>query len=139
MPTCYLGLGSNLRFPKRQLRMAIQSMQRIKNLYIKDISSFYFNKPVGKKSQPMFYNLVIKIESKLPPKALLRELKAIEIQQNRITKIKWGARTIDIDILLYGDVKINTPNLKIPHPEMYNREFVMIPLAEIKELSTLPS
>lgn len=135
MPTCYLGLGSNLKFPIRQLRLAIKSIQRIKNTYIKGISSFYYNKPIGKKAQPMFYNLVIKMESNIPPFTLLKELKAIEEQQNRITKVKWGARTIDIDILLYGNYKINTPNLTIPHPEMLNREFVLIPLEELTEPS----
>lgn len=133
MPTCYLGLGSNLKFPKRQLRMALKSIQRLNKVYIKDISSFYYNKPIGRKSQPMFYNLVIKIESSLSPNAMLKELKTIELKQNRIKKIKWGARTIDIDILLYGNLVINTQNLKIPHPEMHNREFVMLPLAEISD------
>lgn len=134
MPTCYLGLGSNLKSPIRQLRLAIKSIHRLKNTYIKEISSFYYNKPLGRKAQPMFYNLVIKMESNLPPFSLLRELKAIEAQQNRITKIKWGARTIDIDILLYGNLKINTLNLKIPHPEMLNRDFVLIPLEELTKL-----
>lgn len=133
MPTCYLGLGSNLKFPKRQLRMAIQSIKRNKNIYIKSISSFYFSKPIGIKSQPMYYNLVMKVESNLAAHSLLLELKKIETKQNRITKIRWGSRTIDIDILLYGNKKINTRLLKIPHPEMYNREFVLVPLAEVYE------
>ncbi len=133
MPICYLGLGSNLRSPKRQLQLAIKSIQRIKNIYIKDISNFYFNKPLGRKAQPMFYNLVIRVNTNIPPHTLLQKLKLIETQQNRVTKIKWGARTIDIDILLYGNKKIKSKALTIPHPEMLNRDFVLIPLAEITE------
>src|SRR3990167_7179375 len=99
MPDCYLGLGSNLKFPKRQLRLALQDLQKSKNILIKTVSSFYFSKPIGIKAQPNFYNLVIKIQTNLSPLILLSVLKQIEQKQNRIPKKKWGSRTIDIDIL----------------------------------------
>ena len=86
---------------------------------------------MGVKSQPMFYNLVTEINTNLPVQILLEKFKAIENQQNRITKRRWGARTIDIDILLYGDKKINQHDLQIPHPGIMIRDFVRIPLEEI--------
>lgn len=135
MPTCYLGLGSNLKSPKRQLHNAIYAIQKMQKVIIKDISSFYFNKPVGIKAQPMFYNLVIKINTSLNPNDLLINLKKIEKKQQRITKKRWGARTIDIDILLYGNKKINYPHLKIPHPHMHERDFVLIPMMEVSKLT----
>lgn len=131
MPTCYLGLGSNLKSPKRQLNQALQAIQRIPHILIKNTSSLYFNPPMGVKSQPMFYNLVTEINTNLPAQILLKKLKAIEEQQNRITKRRWGARTIDIDILLYGDRKINQYNLQVPHPGILVRDFVRIPLGEV--------
>lgn len=131
MPTCYLGLGSNLKSPRRQLNQALQAIQRIPNILIKNTSSLYYNPPMGVKSQPMFYNLVTEIQTNLPAQRLLQELKAIEVQQSRITKRRWGARTIDIDILLYGDRKINQHDLQVPHPGVFIRDFVRIPLNEI--------
>lgn len=131
MPTCYIGLGSNLKSPKRQLNQALQAIQKISHILIKNTSSLYFNPPMGVKSQPMFYNLVTEINTNLPVQILLEKFKAIENQQNRITKRRWGARTIDIDILLYGDKKINQHDLQIPHPGIMIRDFVRIPLEEI--------
>lgn len=131
MPTCYLGLGSNLRNPKRQLQLALNAIQKSPHILIKNTSNLYFNPPMGIKSQPMFYNLVIEINTNIYPELLLKKMKSIEMQQNRITKQRWGARSIDIDILLYGQQRINLPNLQIPHPGILDREFVKCPLAEI--------
>lgn len=136
MPRCYLGLGSNLQSPIRQLRIAIKSLQQMQNLCIKKISSLYFNQPIGIKAQPMFYNLVLEITTTIPPLRLLKQLKLIEVQQNRVTKTKWGARTIDIDILFYGTLCIKTKNLTIPHPEIANRDFVLIPMQEITKVKS---
>ncbi|OGV35374.1 MAG: 2-amino-4-hydroxy-6-hydroxymethyldihydropteridine diphosphokinase [Legionellales bacterium RIFCSPHIGHO2_12_FULL_35_11] len=131
MTTCYLGLGSNLKSPKRQLQLAISGINRIKNTAIINISKPYFNKPVGVKAQPMFYNLVISIQTSLPPFALLKKCREIEANQGRVTKRRFGSRTIDIDILLYGNYKIKTKYLEIPHPRMFERDFVIKPLLEI--------
>ena len=139
MPICYLGLGSNLKSPKRQLQIAINSLNRIKNTSIIDISSIYFNPPKGVKSQPMFYNLVLSIKTSLNPHALLYFCQKIEEMQCRVRKKKWGARTIDIDILLYGDKEIKTKSLLIPHPYMLERDFVLIPLLEISPNISLPN
>ncbi|MDF1757919.1 MAG: 2-amino-4-hydroxy-6-hydroxymethyldihydropteridine diphosphokinase [Legionellaceae bacterium] len=138
MPTCYLSLGSNLKSPKRQLQIAIDNLRRVKNTRISKISSLYFNPPVGVKSQPMFYNLVIEINTTLPAHELLKYCKNIEKKQGRVSKKRWGARTIDVDILLYGNKKLSTPNLIIPHPQMLKRDFVLIPLLEILPKITLP-
>lgn len=138
MAICYLGLGSNLNFPKRQLRLAISALHKLKNSSILKISNFYFNKPMGVKAQPMFYNLVIAMQTSLPPHHILMYCQEIEKNQSRIRKKKWGARTIDIDILLYGDFNIKTKNLEIPHPYMLDREFVLLPLLEISPHIKLP-
>ncbi len=128
---CYLGLGSNLKSPKRQLNTAISSLNKLKKAIIIDISSLYFTKPIGVKSQPMYYNLVLSIKTSLTPLQLLSHCKDIEYNQQRVHKKKWGSRTIDIDILTYGNQVIKKSNLIIPHPYMLEREFVMQPLLEI--------
>lgn len=131
MPTCYLGLGSNLKNPKRQLNLALSAIKKIPKIIIKRTSKLYFNPPMGIKAQPMFYNLVTEINTNLPPEFLLNKLKIIESQQNRVNKQRWGARSIDIDILLYAKLKINTTILQIPHPGIMYRDFVKYPLNEI--------
>lgn len=131
MTLCYLALGSNLGTPERQLRCAIQALR--KNPYIRLIkcATFYHNKAWGRKMQPRFCNTVIAIHTTLTPEQLLTECQGLEKKQGRCRLVKWGARTLDIDILLYGSRKINTPRLTIPHPLMRFRDFVLIPLQEI--------
>lgn len=131
MPRCYLGLGSNLNYPKRQLNRALQALQKQNRLMVVERSQPYLNPPMGVKAQPMFYNMVICIETSLSPHALLKICKQIEQKQKRIHKKKWGSRTIDIDILFYGKQTIQSPALKLPHPEWYKRDFVRIPLLEL--------
>lgn len=132
MPRCYLALGSNLNSPKRQLSRALSALQRLPKLMITQRSKIYFNPPMGVKAQPMFYNMVISLDTSLSPTALLKACQRIEQHQQRVRKKKWGARTIDIDILFYGDQVIRKHNLMIPHPEWFKRDFVCIPLAELQ-------
>ncbi|MDP3560932.1 MAG: 2-amino-4-hydroxy-6-hydroxymethyldihydropteridine diphosphokinase [Legionellaceae bacterium] len=139
MSLCYLGLGSNLKSPKRQLNQAIATLRTLPKSIIIDISTVYFNPPIGVRAQPMFYNLVIALQTSLPPAHLLNFCKKIEQKQRRICKKKWGPRTIDIDILLYGNQIIQTPSLTIPHPEMLQRDFVLIPLLELSPEISLPN
>lgn len=131
MVLCYLALGSNLNQPKRQLKRAIKSLTREPRVTVIESSSVYLSKPQGVVSQPKYYNMVILINTKLTPFNLLKCCQKIENNQLRVRKKRWGARTIDIDILLFGDTKINKPNLCIPHPEMFKRDFVLVPLLEI--------
>jgi 2-amino-4-hydroxy-6-hydroxymethyldihydropteridine diphosphokinase len=131
MVMCYLGLGSNLNNPRRQLRRAIVQLRKLPRSTIQAISSFYLTAPLGVRAQPMYYNLVIAVQTTLEPHALLKQCQHIENLQQRVRKKRWGSRTLDIDILLYGEQKIHTNLLKIPHPEMLKRSFVLLPLREV--------
>lgn len=131
MTLCYLGLGSNLRSPCRQLRNALSKLRKLPHSVIIAQSKLYATPPWGMRGQPTYSNMVVAIETKLPPLTLLRYCQAIENKQQRLRKIRWGARTLDIDLLLYGTQTITTPILTIPHPRMLVRDFVLIPLLEI--------
>jgi 2-amino-4-hydroxy-6-hydroxymethyldihydropteridine diphosphokinase len=131
MILCYLGLGSNLNSPKRQLRQAIEALRLEPASHLRKVASFYRSKAWGRKTQPHFYNTVVALNTRLNPQQLLRVCQKIEHKQGRIRKVRWGARTLDIDILLFGSQTINNFNLKIPHPRLNERDFVVIPLMEI--------
>ena len=125
----YLGLGSNLGDRERNL---IDAIERIgENVAIEQISSPYDTEPVGYDDQPRFLNTVVKGETKLTPDDLLRFVKKIEADLGRTASFVNGPRLIDIDILLYGDVVMDTPSLTIPHARYAERAFVLVPLSEI--------
>ena len=127
----YLGLGGNLGDRSKNLRAALERIKKIQGVKLLNISSFYETAAWGLTNQPDFFNAAIKISSALEPLQLLDELQKIEIELGRVRKEHWGARTIDIDILLAENLKINSERLKIPHPYLFERDFVLIPLAEI--------
>lgn len=131
MKFCYLGLGSNLGDREQNLRKAVELLNANKEINLLKISSIYAAKPVGYLEQPDFLNIVVQAETTLSPADLLAACWSIEGQLKRIRTYHWGPRTIDVDILLYDDLRINTPQLAIPHPLMEQRLFVLIPLAEI--------
>lgn len=131
MNTCYLGLGSNQKSPERQLCKAIQSIRALRLTAVTKISSFYWSKAWGLKSQQNFCNAVIEISTRLPPLQLLSACQQIEKKQGRVRKKRWGPRIIDIDILYYENRVIQTKKLIIPHPCIQLRDFVLIPLNEI--------
>lgn len=139
MTRCYLGLGSNLRVPKRQLVHALESLRKLPRTIITETSSIYLSRPLGVRAQPTYYNMVVAIQTSLPAKRLLRHCQSIENTQQRIRKVHWGARTIDIDILLYGNKTITFNELIIPHPHMLSRDFVLIPLFEIAPFACFPN
>jgi 2-amino-4-hydroxy-6-hydroxymethyldihydropteridine diphosphokinase len=139
MTLCYLGLGSNLRSPERQLRRAIILLKRLPKSTVVAISNIYFSRPYGVHSQPPYCNMVIALNTSLPAHSLLRFCQRIENIQQRVRKKRWGARTLDIDVLLYGKQMINHPNLIVPHPEMVKRDFVLVPLLEISPNAQLPN
>ncbi|MDH2924316.1 2-amino-4-hydroxy-6-hydroxymethyldihydropteridine diphosphokinase [Nicoletella semolina] len=127
--TVYVALGSNLANPQRQLQQAVISLQKFaKNL---SVSPFYTSKPLGPQDQPDYVNAVAKFETHLTAIDLLDELQAIEQSQGRVRSRRWGERTLDLDILLYGLVQIQTERLTVPHYDMHNREFVIIPLFDL--------
>lgn len=131
MVVCYLGLGSNLKHPKRQLNRALQALQHLPRSTITQRSSVYSSQPMGVRAQPSYCNMVIAIQTSLPPLILLGHCQSIENKQQRIRKRRWGARTLDIDVLLYGNQSIRTRNLTVPHPHLFERDFVLIPLQEL--------
>lgn len=128
---CYIGIGSNLGDREKHIKDAIEKLKETKGVEVKKISSIYETEPVGGPKQGKYLNGVIEIETWLEPGDLMIKLQKIEKQSGRIRSVKNAPRTIDLDILLYGDKKIDEPGLKIPHPRMYEREFVMKPLGEI--------
>jgi 2-amino-4-hydroxy-6-hydroxymethyldihydropteridine diphosphokinase len=127
----YIGLGSNLDDPQSQLKKAIIAMEMVPSTSVVKTSSFYRSKPVGPQDQPDYINAVVELDTELSASVLLDYLQGIENEQGRERKIKWGARTLDLDILLFGDEIINDDRLQIPHVEMQNRGFVLLPLNEI--------
>ena len=126
----YLLLGSNLGNRKEILDKAIKLIIQKIGVIISQ-SKDYETKPWGVTDQPDFLNLAITIHTKLKPLEILEQTQAIENQLGRVRKEKWGARLIDIDLMFYGNEIIDEPNLKVPHPLMQERDFALIPLAEI--------
>jgi 2-amino-4-hydroxy-6-hydroxymethyldihydropteridine diphosphokinase len=127
----YIGLGSNLGDKKSNIQKVIDIIREKKILKEIKVSSLFLTEPVGKKEQPDFLNLVIKGKTELGPFELLSSLLEIENNLGRKRKEKWGPRQIDLDILFYGDIILNQENLVIPHPELPNRRFVLVPLMEL--------
>lgn len=131
MIKAYLGLGSNIGDREQQLKQAIQILNQYENIDVTDISSIYETDPVGYTDQPKFLNLCIEIETTLTARQLLTCCLDTEQELHRVRKIRWGPRTLDIDILLYGNNIIEENDLVVPHPRMVERAFVLIPLNDI--------
>ena len=127
----YIGFGSNLGDKISQCEKAISEILITDCHKLLAKSSLYKTQPLGYTSQDWFVNGVIKIETNLEAPDLLRTLKTIEFQLGRTETFRWGPRTIDLDILFFDDIEIHTGELRIPHPLIQNRQFVLIPLAEI--------
>jgi len=128
----YIGLGSNLGDRLANINKAIEYLRENQDIAVEEVSSIIETEPQGGPPQGKFLNAVVKIRTALKPKELLRVLQGIEEKLGRVRNIKNGPRTIDLDILLYGDEKIDEPDLKIPHPRMRERSFVLRPLLEIE-------
>lgn len=135
----YIGLGSNLGTPVDQLSSALNAMDDLPHTYVDKVSSFYASKPMGPKDQPDYVNAVARIVSGLQPHELLASLQGIEQAHRRERKgERWGPRTLDLDILLFGSLTINSPDLVIPHYGMAEREFVLVPLFELVPNMIMP-
>ncbi|HEY3375625.1 MAG TPA: 2-amino-4-hydroxy-6-hydroxymethyldihydropteridine diphosphokinase [Candidatus Aquicultor sp.] len=126
----YLGLGSNLGDRLDYLREALGLISAREGVKIERISSVYETAPVGGIEQRNFYNIVVGIKTACTPRELLALAHDVEKRLERVHTTCWGPRTIDVDILLYGDINISDADLTIPHPEMLQRAFVLVPLAE---------
>lgn len=130
MTDVYLLLGSNLGDRELFLRMALRLIEADIAAIIK-ASAVYETQSWGKTDEPDYLNQVILLHTDMPAQEILEKIMAIEAEMGRERQEKWGSRTIDIDILLYGDAVINEPDLIVPHPEMHKRRFTLEPLSEI--------
>jgi 2-amino-4-hydroxy-6-hydroxymethyldihydropteridine diphosphokinase len=135
----FIALGSNLDDPEEQVRRGIDALAALPATRLKRASSLYRSPPVGYCDQPDFINAVAQIATHLDPRALLDALLAIERRHGRVRSVPNGPRTLDLDILLYGNRVIREPGLTIPHPRMHERAFVIVPLAEIAPDERIPS
>ncbi|HEY3414522.1 MAG TPA: 2-amino-4-hydroxy-6-hydroxymethyldihydropteridine diphosphokinase [Armatimonadota bacterium] len=137
----YLGLGTNLGDREANLREAVRRLRELGTVVRQ--SKVLESAPWGYTDQPDFLNMVVALDTILPPLDLLRAVKAIESIMGRVPAVRYGPRLIDIDLLLYGDVTMDTPELTLPHPRMGERDFVMVPLRELgvgsQELVTRPA
>ncbi len=129
----YLGLGSNIGNKFEYIEKAIENISRNSKIKIIKQSSYYETDPVGYENQESFINLCLKIETDFSPVQLLEETQKIENSLGRTREVRWGPRTIDIDILLYSDLEIKNRVLTIPHARITERAFVLIPLQEINK------
>ncbi|MDD1622572.1 MAG: 2-amino-4-hydroxy-6-hydroxymethyldihydropteridine diphosphokinase [Methylococcaceae bacterium] len=133
----YIGLGSNLGDPIHTIasaRLAIAGLADVEEIAF---SPLYGSRPVGPQDQPDYVNAVMRIKTRLSAPNLLKQLQGIENAHGRVRSVRWGARTLDLDILLYDQQLINQPDLIVPHPELPNRAFVLHPLADVAD-SDLP-
>ena len=132
MAEVYLSLGSNQGDRREHLQAALDLLAAEPEVEIIKVSSRYESEPWGLTEQPDFYNAVVQIRTTLSPFCLLDVCQRIEKQRQRVRTVRWGPRTLDIDILTYDELQQDTPRLTLPHPRMQERNFVIVPLAEIK-------
>jgi 2-amino-4-hydroxy-6-hydroxymethyldihydropteridine diphosphokinase len=131
MQRCFIGLGSNLEEPLAQLQRALTALDALEHCQLGRVSPFYGNPAVGPGTQPDYINTVAELFTTLDAHALLARLQAIETAQGRLRSERWGARTLDLDLLLYGAETIATDTLQVPHPRIRERNFVLYPLHDI--------
>lgn len=139
MTIAYVGVGANLDNPLKQVQIAVSNLSTLPQTACLGYSSFYRSKPLGPTDQPDYINAVAAVETTLSPQMLLKALQQLEEKQGRCRGGKrWGPRIIDLDILLYGDLALQSDELCLPHPGLFVREFVLYPLAEVAEDLILP-
>lgn len=127
----YIGLGSNLDGPQRRIEHALTTLDSLPLTRLITHSPLYASKPVGPQDQPDFINAVALLATRLSPLALLDQLQALEQTHRRLRERHWGPRTLDLDLLLFDDRHLDSPRLRVPHPAMRERAFVLVPLADI--------
>ncbi|MFC6335187.1 2-amino-4-hydroxy-6-hydroxymethyldihydropteridine diphosphokinase [Paenibacillus septentrionalis] len=132
--TAYIALGSNLGDREQWLLQAIKALEARANISVEAVSALYETDPVGYTDQDAFLNMAIKVSTTLSPLELLREQLDIENELGRVRQVRWGPRTIDLDLLLYDNVSLETEQLILPHPRMLERAFVLVPLHDVLEL-----
>ncbi|WP_336824267.1 2-amino-4-hydroxy-6-hydroxymethyldihydropteridine diphosphokinase [Sporosarcina sp. USHLN248] len=131
MNTAYLSIGSNIGDRYEHLKEAVHALHSNEKIEVADVSSIYETSPVGYIDQADFLNLAVCVNTELKVQELLKVCQQIENGLGRVREIRWGPRTVDLDILLYNNDNIETENLVVPHPRMHERAFVLVPLLEI--------
>lgn len=131
MARVFIGLGTNLGDRLNFLRRALEEIRNLRQTILKNCSSIYETEPVGVKEQPRFLNMVVELDSSLSPRELFQHLKNIEQLLGRTKSERWGPREIDLDLLYYGDEVMNESELRLPHPEIAKRRFVLVPMKDI--------
>lgn len=139
MEHVYIAVGSNLGEPLKQAQQAIAALDAIPNSRVTATSAIYRTKPLGPQDQPDFLNLAVLLETSLEPEILLNYTQQIELDLGRVRKDeRWGPRTLDLDIMLFGNRVINTPRLTVPHYGLKEREFMLYPLSDIAPTLVFP-
>lgn len=138
MNRAFVGLGANIGNPRKQLQDALQELGALPNTRVTATSSFYRSAPVGYLDQPEFLNAVVQLDTGLAPQSLLETLQQIERHHGRERSFANAPRTLDLDLLLYGDSFLETPGLTLPHPRMHERAFVLQPLLELDSAISIP-
>jgi 2-amino-4-hydroxy-6-hydroxymethyldihydropteridine diphosphokinase len=139
MTIAYVGLGSNLAGPRKQVETALEMLSGLPRTHLLARSKLYATEPWGHRDQPPFVNAVAALDTQLSARELLDALLSIERQAGRERNgERWGPRILDLDILVFGDARIDEPALHVPHPRLHERAFVLVPLAEIAPLLEIP-
>jgi len=138
MTRAYIGLGANLGEPVRTVSEAMLELDRLPRSTVTQRSSLYRTAPVGGPAQPDYVNAVVGLDTELEAEPLLEELQALERRHGRTRSVRNAPRSLDLDLLLYGEARIATPRLAVPHPRMHQRAFVLRPLAEIAPDALVP-
>lgn len=138
MTMAFIGLGSNLDRPWEQLHQAVKELSSLPDSSLVQCSAIYRNPPMGPRNQPHYLNAVVALDTQLRPRSLMAMLLMIEAGHKRRRQEKWGPRTLDLDLLLYGKRALREPGLTVPHPGICNRAFVLVPLADIAPDQEVP-
>lgn len=139
MTLAFIALGSNQASPLEQVAQALNALATIPHSRVVATSSFYRTPPLGPQDQPDYLNAAVALETSLQPEELLNHTQRIELEQGRVRKEeRWGPRTLDLDIMLFGNMVLNTPRLTVPHYDMKNRAFMLVPLLEIAPECVFP-
>lgn len=135
---CYIGIGSNLGDSQQHVREAVAALDSLVGTQLSNVSSLYLSDPLGPADQPRYVNAVAEISTELSPIELLDALQNIEKSHGRERGRRWGARTLDLDVLLYGDLELQSDRLSVPHSGIASRSFVLLPLVEIAPDVVIP-
>ncbi|MGB5562074.1 MAG: 2-amino-4-hydroxy-6-hydroxymethyldihydropteridine diphosphokinase, partial [Sedimenticolaceae bacterium] len=134
----FVGLGSNLEKPIQQVRTALRELGELPGTRRVRHSHLYRSAPLGPPGQPDYINAVVMLLTSLDAHALLDELQALEHRHGRVRNERWGPRTLDLDLLLFGEARFDSPRLSVPHPQMHRRAFVLVPLHDVAPGIDLP-